>query len=119
MWTDAVDLRDFYTTALGRVARRMISQRVRAMWPDVRGLNVLGLGYATPLLGPFRAEAQRVAAIMPAGQGVMPWPAVGGCLTTLADETSLPFPDQFMDRVLVVHALECADRIRPLMPCRA
>ena len=115
MWTDAVDLRDFYTTALGRVARRMISQRVRAMWPDVRGLNVLGLGYATPFLGPFRAEAQRVAAIMPAGQGVMPWPAVGGCLTTLADETSLPFPDQFMDRVLVVHALECADRIRPLM----
>ena len=68
MWTDAVDLRDFYASGLGRVARRMISRRVRSLWPDVRGLNVLGLGYATPFLGPFRAEAQRVVAIMPAGQ---------------------------------------------------
>ncbi len=115
MWTDAVDLRDFYASGLGRVARRMISRRVRSLWPDVHGLNVLGLGYATPFLGPFRAEAQRVVAIMPAGQGVLHWPAEGGCLTTLADETCLPFPDRFIDRVLVVHALECADRIRPLM----
>jgi SAM-dependent methyltransferase len=115
MWTDAVDLRDFYASGLGRVARRMISRRVRGLWPDVRGLNVLGLGYATPFLGPFRAEAQRVVAIMPAGQGVLHWPAEGGCLTALADETCLPFPDRFLDRVLVVHALECADRIRPLM----
>jgi len=115
MWTDAVDLRDFYATGLGHVARRMISRRVRSVWPDVRGLNVLGLGYATPFLGPFRAEAQRVVAIMPAGQGVLRWPAEGGCLTALADETYLPFPDRFIDRVLLVHALECADRIRPLM----
>jgi SAM-dependent methyltransferase len=115
MWTDAVDLRDFYASGLGRVARRMISRRVRSIWPDVHGLNVLGLGYATPFLGPFRAEAQRVVAIMPAGQGVLHWPAEGACLTTLADETCLPFPDRFFDRVLVVHALECADRIRPLM----
>jgi SAM-dependent methyltransferase len=115
MWTDAVDLRDFYASGLGRVARRMIGQRVRHLWPDVHGLNVLGLGYANPFLGPFRAEAQRVVAIMPAGQGVLHWPAEGGGLTSLADETCLPFPDRFLDRVLVVHALECADRIRPLM----
>ena len=115
MWADAVDLRDFYASGLGRVARRMIVRRVRSLWPDVRGLNVLGLGYATPFLGPFRAEAQRVVAIMPAGQGVLHWPAEGSCLTTLADETCLPFPDRFFDRVLVVHGLECADRIRPLM----
>jgi SAM-dependent methyltransferase len=115
MWTDAVDLRDFYASGLGRVARRMISRRIRSLWPNVRGLNVLGLGYATPFLGPFRAEAQRVVAIMPAGQGVLHWPAEGGCLTTLADETCLPFPDRFIDRIIVVHALECADRIRPLM----
>ena len=55
MWTDAVDLRDFYATTLGQVARRMIRRRIRPVWPDVTGLSVLGLGYATPFLQPFRA----------------------------------------------------------------
>jgi hypothetical protein len=67
MWTDAIDLRDFYDSMLGKVARRMIGRRIRALWPDVRGLNVLGLGYATPFLGVFRSEAQRVLAVMPGG----------------------------------------------------
>ncbi|MGF1639435.1 MAG: class I SAM-dependent methyltransferase [Rhodospirillales bacterium] len=115
MWNDAVGLRDFYASPLGRVAKRMIGERIRALWPDVRGLNVLGLGYATPFLGTFRAEAQRVVALMPAGQGGLNWPAEGGGLTALADETLLPFPDRFMDRILLVHAVESADRVRPMM----
>ena len=68
MWMDAVDLRDFYASGLGRVARRMIGRRIRALWPDVRGSNILGLGYAAPFLGVFRAEALRVTALMPAAQ---------------------------------------------------
>lgn len=115
MWTDAIDLRDFYATPLGAVARRMIGRRIRALWPDVRGLSLLGLGYATPFLGMFRAEAERVVAAMPAAQGVIPWPADGGGLAVLVDEADLPFPDRAFDRVLVVHALECAERTRPMM----
>jgi SAM-dependent methyltransferase len=115
MWTDAADLRDFYGSALGRLARRMILRRVRAMWPDVRGLSVLGFGYATPFLGPFRAEARRVVAVMPAAQGVLHWPQEGAGLTTLADETNLPFADRSFDRVLLVHALECAEPPRPML----
>ncbi len=61
MWADAIDMRDFYDTALGRVARRMIGRRVRDLWPDVRGLNVVGVGYATPFLGVFRSEALRTS----------------------------------------------------------
>lgn len=115
MWTDAIDLKEFYASSLGRTARRMIGRRVRALWPDVRGLNVLGLGFSTPFLGMFRAESQRVVAVMPAGQGVVRWPADGAGLTLLADETELPFPDRSMDRVLLVHALECAERVQPMM----
>ncbi len=115
MWTDAVDLRDFYATSLGSVARRMIDGRIRALWSDVRGLTVLGLGYATPYLGPFRAEADRVLVAMPAMQGVLHWPPDGGGLSMLADEVELPFADLSMDRVLLVHALECTERVRPLM----
>jgi SAM-dependent methyltransferase len=115
MWTDVVDLRDFYASSLGRVARRVIVRRIRALWPDVRGLNVLGLGYAAPFLSVFRAEAQRVVLLMPAGQGVLHWPSDAPCLTALCDETSLPLADRAIDLVLLVHALECAENTRPMM----
>ena len=115
MWTDVVDLRSFYASGLGRVARRMIGERIRDLWPDVRGMNLLGVGYATPFLEPFRDEAARVLALMPAGQGVAPWPSEGAGSTALADETDLPFADRSMNRLLVVHALECAEPPRTLM----
>jgi len=115
MWTDVVDLRDFYAGALGRVARAVLRRRVREIWPDVRGLNMLGIGYPTPYLGVFRAEAQRVIAAMPAGQGVLHWPTDGPGLSVLTDDVELPLPDLSMDRVLLVHALEHAGEVRPLM----
>jgi SAM-dependent methyltransferase len=115
MWTDAVDLRDFYASSLGRVARRMIARRIRALWPDARGLSILGLGYAAPFLGVFRAEAERVLAVMPAAQGVLHWPSEAPGLTTLADEVALPLADRAIDLVLLIHALECAEHTRPMM----
>jgi SAM-dependent methyltransferase len=115
MWTDVVDLRDFYAGSLGAAAQRMIGRRIRAIWPDTKKQNVLGLGYATPFLNPYRAEATRVLAAMPARQGVLHWPAEGNGLTALCDEMDLPFPDLSMDRVLLVHALECAEQVRPML----
>lgn len=115
MWNDVIALRDFYESGLGKVARRMIARRIREIWPDVRGMTMLGVGYATPFLGAFRAEAGRVIAIMPAPQGVVRWPSEGGRLTALADETHLPLPDCSIDRLLLVHALECAENTRPMM----
>ncbi len=115
MWTDVVDLRDFYASTLGQVARRMIRRRLRELWPDVTGQNVLGVGYTTPYLNSFRGEAGRVLAAMPAAQGVLHWPPEDLGLTALVDELELPFPDLSMDRVLLVHALECAAETRPLM----
>jgi SAM-dependent methyltransferase len=115
MWTDVVDLRDFYDTSLGQMARRIIRRQLRIMWPDVTGLRLLGLGFATPYLRPFLAEAERVVAVMPASQGVLPWPPEGPGLTTLADETDLPLPDRSMDRILLVHALESTEQVRAMM----
>ncbi|TVS00092.1 MAG: methyltransferase domain-containing protein [Rhodospirillales bacterium] len=115
MWTDATQLRDFYASGLGKVARRMIGLRIRSVWPDVRGYTVLGLGYAVPFLGVFRPEAGRIVALMPAGQGVLPWPAEGRSVTALAEEADLPLPDRSVDRVLLVHAMECAEQLRPML----
>ncbi len=115
MWTDVVDLRDFYDTSLGQMARRMIRRQLRLLWPDVAGMRVLGVGFATPYLRPFLTEAERVLAVMPASQGVLPWPPEGPGLTMLADETELPLPDRSMDRILLVHALEATEQVRAMM----
>lgn len=115
MWNDVVDLRDFYASPLGQVARRMIRRRVRGAWADVTGQRVLGLGYATPFLGSFRGEAERTLAAMPARQGVVHWPPGEKGLTALADEADLPFPDLSFDRVILAHALECSEQVGPMM----
>ena len=109
MRPDVIDLRAFYASPLGATAQRLVRRQIRAFWPDLSGLRVLGLGYATPFLRPFRDEAERVLAIMPAPQGVVHWPGEGPGLVALADEGELPFPDASVDRVLVVHGLEVAD----------
>ncbi len=115
MWTDVVDLREFYARRLGRTAQRMVRRRLRELWPDVSHQRVLGLGFATPYLGVFRGEAERVVAAMPAGQGVLHWPLGERGLSTLVDETDLPLPDLSFDRVMLVHTLECAEQLRPML----
>ncbi len=115
MRQDVVDLRDFYATRLGQVARRMIRRRVRALWSDTAGMRFLGIGYVTPYLRPFRDGAEQVAAVMPASQGVLHWPAAGPGLVALADEEELPFEDATFDRIILVHALETSEQVRGLL----
>ena len=115
MWNDVSDLHAFYGRTLGQVAQRILRQRVRDMWPSVRGETVVGLGYAVPLLRPFVDEAARTLAFMPAAQGVMRWPREGGNLATLVDETDLPLADRSVDRMLLVHSVECAEQLRPML----
>jgi len=74
MSLDVVDLRAFYASALGRVAHRFVSAIINRRWENCSGLSVLGIGYATPYLSPWRDKAVRVLAFMPAQQGVVNWP---------------------------------------------
>jgi SAM-dependent methyltransferase len=115
MFADVVDLREFYNTRLGQVARRVLVRRIRAIWPDLTGSRLLGLGYATPYLRPFLGEAERVMALMPAAQGVLHWPVEGPNRVVLGDEGDLPLPDFSIDRVLLVHGLEFSEQVRPLL----
>jgi SAM-dependent methyltransferase len=115
MRPDVIDLREFYATPLGQTARRLISLRLRTLWPSLAGLRLLGVGFATPYLRVFRDEAERALAVMPAQQGVLRWPPDGPSLVTLAEEADLPFPDASIDRVLIVHGVESAEDIRALL----
>jgi SAM-dependent methyltransferase len=115
MYTDVVDLRDFYETSLGQVATRLLRRRIRQIWPSLEGASLVGLGFATPFLRPYLGEASRVISLMPAAQGVLHWPREGPNVATLVDEGELPFQDSSIDRLLLVHALECAERVAGLL----
>ncbi len=108
------ELSDFYDSPLGLVARRMILRRLRMAWPDLKGMRVLGYGYAIPYLRPFLSEAERTIAMMPVQQGALKWPG-GRSLTLLGEEDALPFDDAFFDRILIVHGLETAEVVRPFL----
>jgi SAM-dependent methyltransferase len=115
MASDVVDLRDFYRTTLGQVARRVIRRAVQRVWPDLRGNRLLGIGYATPFLSALAPDTERTIGVMPASLGVLRWPPEGRNLVTLADEGELPFADYSIDRVLLVHALETSEEVRAML----
>jgi SAM-dependent methyltransferase len=109
MRRDVMDLRAFYATRLGAAVRSLVGRKIVEAWDDGRGLDVLGLGYATPYLATLLPQARRAVAAMPGGQGVEPWPAGSPNLACLADDHALPFPNALFDRVLVIHGLEEAE----------
>jgi SAM-dependent methyltransferase len=115
MRRDVVDLRAFYATPLGAAVREQVARKLEEAWGDAHGLDVLGVGYATPFLDGFLPRARRVTAAMPGAQGVERWPAGGANLACLADEDALPFANALFDRILVIHGLEESDDIDRLM----
>ena len=110
MHLDVMDLRDFYyRTGLGRWVQRSVRGQMLSLWPDATGQNVVGYGFAAPLLRPYLAQARRVIGLMPAQQGVMPWPAGMPNLSVLCDEGKWPVRGGSVDRLILLHGLETSD----------
>jgi SAM-dependent methyltransferase len=114
MHLDVVDLRDFYASPVGRMVHRQLVPTLDPLVKVDAGTRVLGFGFATPYLAAI-SGAERVLAFMPAGQGVIDWPAAGGSATALVEEDSLPLPDSSVDLILMIHALEMSSRPHALM----
>jgi len=107
--------REFYATPPGMVASRLLRLRLHAIWPHLRGLSVLGLGYPAPFLRIWREEAARVVAAVPAQFGPSRWPLASPGCAAMVEEDALPFPDLAFDRILLIHGLEAADHSRRLL----
>jgi SAM-dependent methyltransferase len=105
MSVDVTDLRAFYAGPLGLLTQRLVGRALAQVWTDLRGLSVLGLGYATPYLSDL-GKAGPLIAFMPASQGVVNWPASGLSASTLVDSMMMPLAEGSVDRIIVVHALE-------------
>ncbi len=115
MHLDAIDLRNFYARRLGLMVRRLLRPRFRALWPNVRGKRVFGLGYVTPYLAEFRKEAACIGALAPARLGAMPWPERASSQVALVSETDLPLDDESADHILLVHMLEWSEHPHTLL----
>lgn len=114
MRPDIDELQEFYASRQGQLARRLVHRQVKALWPDLTGLTLLGFGFAAPLLAGLDGVASGVA-LMPPQQGATRWPAGEPGRTALAREDELPLADGSIDRVLLVHALECCTNVPRLM----
>lgn len=101
-------LPEFYRAPLGRVAARLIRARVAALWPETRGLEILGLGWAAPYVALWPGKPGRHIALTPEGLGRMPSSAQ-------VQERRLPLPDRSMDRILLIHALEASEDAHGLL----
>ena len=115
MRTDALEIERFYRTVRGEAARTMVLRRLKALWPNAKGLDMLGFGYASPYLSSWHDNARRTVAYMPAAQGATPWPDRACSLTALGDESRLPFAEALFDRVILVHAFEEAEDPRRIL----
>jgi SAM-dependent methyltransferase len=111
MRTDVEELRAFYATRPGQLARRLVNAQLQAMWPDLAGRTVVGVGYPLPFLGAMGAAAT-VAALMPVGQGAERWPGGGASAVALVPDDELPLADGSVDRLLIAHAVETCPDLR-------
>lgn len=93
----------------------LLRHRLAALWPEVAGQAVLGIGYTAPYLRLWDEHAARCIALTPAQVGMARWPAGAPNLSCTAEEDALPFPDLCFDRILLVHGLEAADNAPRLL----
>lgn len=118
MALDVLDLREFYARPLGELARRILRGRLRSRWPDVRTQRLLGVGYASPYLGVFRDDAERLLSFSPGQVGVAGWPEGRPNAAALVEDAMWPLPDAAVDRIVAAHALETsADAVDVLREC--
>lgn len=106
MWRNVEELRNFYASPLGRIARQLIDQQLAQMIGSLKGARVAGLGFTTPFMRSYSRQCERLIAFMPQRQGALSWPTGGKVDTCLVDPFELPVADSSLDCVLAVHSFE-------------
>lgn len=115
MRPDVLDIRDFYETRQGCITARLISEKISQLMPNVAGQRILGFGYTLPYLEAFGDEAELTFSLMHEAQGAVPWPRNEKSRVTLCRGSQLPLPDQSVDYVILVHAVEFMNQSQTLL----
>lgn len=115
MVTSVYDLRAFYECRKGHIIQPLLQNKILSIWPDVKGLRMMGCGYAVPFLEPYLDGAERVIAMMPPRSGIHAWDPDGKNRAFLSSETELPIETESVDRILLMHGLEYSDSLGPYL----
>lgn len=112
MYCSVDDLTEFYKTEIGSIVQNILGRQIAEIWPDLKGLRVLGCGYACPYLHGIQSQnPERVLAMMPDSQGAIAWPLECKNLVLKCSEEALPIENASIDRILLVHHLEYSQNI--------
>ena len=111
MSVDVTDLRAFYASPLGGVARRLVGRTIDRFWGPLTGLRVMGLGYATPYLAAVRAGMRADARLHAGEPGRRELAGTGPSASALVD----PLDDAAARRLDRPGAASCT----PSRPSRA
>lgn len=125
MHRDLSEIRQFYQAPLGRLTARILGEKLAGFMGD-QSLDpapdhaVIGVGYTLPFFDYWIEQypalaVQKHIAVMGAKQGVVRWPLHEPSRIVLTEDHVLPFADQSLETVLMVHAVENADYLRELM----
>jgi SAM-dependent methyltransferase len=113
---EAQGIAAFYETRAGLAARRAILAKLHHAWPSLKGLRLLGYGFAMPYLAGINAERCIIAIPATSATAADTLVTPGGKSNlVLCEEDALPFVDSLFDRILIVHGLERAEVLRPLL----
>jgi SAM-dependent methyltransferase len=106
---DVKQLRRFYQEPLGFWVGYYLLKYIQTQWPSLaEGQVCLGLGYAQPILEYYVSDNVKIICGMPSSMGVMRWPSYQKNLCALIQEEYLPYDNQSIDRILLLHSFEHA-----------
>ncbi len=112
MYRSVYDLKTFYLSEIGQIVRDILLGHIREVWPDLHGLRILGCGYPSPYLGEIADDCERVIAMMPRKQGADHWGYQNDKnVVFLSDDHALPIETCSVDRILLIHHLECCEQL--------
>jgi SAM-dependent methyltransferase len=111
-----IELRQFYASKLGKLVRRDLSRAIMRHFHNLPTHKTMaGLGFAVPYLRQYLHYNASIIPVMFSHMGGMYWPSDEANSTVLAHENTLPFDDEKLDYVLLIHALEHSLHINNLM----
>ncbi len=110
---DALQLRRFYHSKIGRIVRRALKHKINTLWAGAHDQTILGLGYAAPYLGSFQDRNTVIVASNDV-MGPSCWQSKLGNanVETLIDPQYLPFHHEVIDKAILCHHLEYVDKIK-------
>ena len=105
MHQDVVEIKHFYNTVTGCLARRVIFETIEELWPNLSHDFLCGIGYVDPYLDIYHTRGHKCAAFHSAYAGTYHKEKFT-YLTSLVNETELPLSDNSQKLILSAHLLE-------------